>query len=145
MTQICKFIKYAIFCLYLTIKSVETVYEILYGAINTIWWLKERIEGSWFAWCAPGVPKMTNKVTKCCCEWPFLPLFGIYSYGIHPKHIFFGYKLYWWPQRSHNTRRIIVSELLDLPFSRYSEFSMLRPANLWQKIIKYWFLTKLVS
>ena len=46
MTQICKFIKYAIFCLYLTIKSVETVYEILYGAINTIWWLKERIEGS---------------------------------------------------------------------------------------------------
>ena len=64
MAQICECGKYTIFRLYLTINRVEPVYEGFYGTINIIWCLGELIECPIFAWCAPGMPKMANKVTK---------------------------------------------------------------------------------
>ena len=78
MTQICECRKYAIFRLYLNINPVELVYESFYGTIIIIWYPGELIEGPKFVWCAPGMPKMTNKVAKFCREWPFLPVFGLF-------------------------------------------------------------------
>ena len=78
MAQICECRKYAILRIYVTINPVEPVYESFCGTINIIWCLGELIECPRFAWCAPGTPKMVDKVAQFCREWPFLPVFGLF-------------------------------------------------------------------
>ncbi len=54
--------KYALFRLYLTITPGEPVYERFYGDVNIVPYIGKPTDCPGHAWCAPSMPKMTNKV-----------------------------------------------------------------------------------